>query len=82
MTRCKEFCDRLSDYLDGEIGKNECILIEEHLEVCPPCAGVFEALKTTLQLCREGVSEEVPSEVQTRLKAFLRQHCRNQVCGE
>lgn len=75
MKSCKEFCQKLSEYLDGEIGKRECALIEEHLEKCPPCALTYESFKTTLQLCSQGLSDEVPKDVQDRLKEFLRQHC-------
>jgi len=77
MQSCKEFCNHLSDYLDGEIGENECRLIEEHLDKCPPCAIYFESLKTTVQLCCRGVSAEMPQEVRDRLKEFLRTHCQN-----
>jgi predicted anti-sigma-YlaC factor YlaD len=75
MKTCEEFCQHLCDYLDGEVGPNECRLIEEHLDMCPPCAMVFESLKTTLDICNKGVSDQVPEEVQRRLKCFLREHC-------
>ena len=82
MTRCKEFCDQLSDYLDGDIGKYECLLIEEHLKECPPCAAIYESLAKTLKLCRQGVTDEVPQDVQSRLKSFLREHCKDLHCNE
>lgn len=82
MTQCKEFCEQLSDYLDGEIGKYECILIEEHLKECPPCAALYESLAKTLKLCSQGVSDDVPLDVQTRLKSFLREHCKDLQCNE
>ncbi len=75
MPGCKEFCDHLSDYLDGEMGENECRLVEKHLDNCPPCALYFESLKTTVQICCEGVSAEMPQEVKARLKEFLKTHC-------
>jgi len=75
MKTCEEFCRYLSDYLDGEVGETECRLIEEHLEVCPPCALYFESLKTTVEICGKGVSDEIPEEVRVALKTFLRTHC-------
>jgi predicted anti-sigma-YlaC factor YlaD len=72
---CKFFCDRLSDYLDGEVGDNECRLIEEHLDVCPPCAILFESLKTTVDLCGKCVCEDIPENLKLRLREFLRVHC-------
>ncbi len=80
MKTCKEFCARLSDYLDGEIGQHECSLIEEHLRKCPPCAQAFESLRATVQICSEGVSDEIPDEVRQRLKEYLRKHCKGDEC--
>ncbi len=76
MKQCKDFCDKLSDYLDKELGENECILIEEHLDRCAPCSLIFEGLKIAVLVCSEGISDEVPDEVRARLKEFLRNNCR------
>jgi len=76
MKKCKDFCDRLSDYLDKELGVNECVLIEEHLDNCAPCSLILEGLKTTVLVCSKGISDEVPEEVRTRLKEFLRINCK------
>ena len=75
MNKCKEFCNQLFDDLDKEMGANECILIEQHLEECAPCALVFESLKTTLTICSEGISDEIPEDVKIRLKEFLKNNC-------
>jgi predicted anti-sigma-YlaC factor YlaD len=77
MKTCKEFCDHLSDYLDGEIGEHECKLIEDHLQVCPPCSLMYQSLKTTVDVCEKGISEDMPEAVKTRLKMFLRRHCES-----
>ena len=76
MKECKDFCDKLSDYLDKELGENECVLIEEHLDNCAPCSLIFEGLKITVLMCSEGISDEVPEDVSVRLKEFLRNNCR------
>ncbi len=73
---CKDFCDHLSEYLDGEIGENECRLIEAHLAECPPCALIYQSLCTTVAVCGKAVSDEVPRDVKQRLKKFLREHCQ------
>lgn len=80
MKRCEDFCRYLSDYLDGEVGKEECRLIEQHLEVCPPCAATYEALKATVDICGKGLSDDMPESVRTRLKEFLRTHCKYDHC--
>jgi len=76
MMTCKDFCEQLSDYLDGAVGERECRLIEQHLGLCPPCALMYESLRITVRMCEEGVSDEVPPEVRSRLKDFLRKHCK------
>lgn len=75
MNVCQHFCDQLSDYLDGVAREDECRLIEEHLEECPPCQEVFRSLKKTVDICGKGVSDEIPEPVRQRLREFLREHC-------
>lgn len=75
---CRDFCKHLSDYLDGETGEQECRLIEEHLEDCPPCAIVFRSLRISVDICGKGVSDEIPLEVRERLREFLREHCKDE----
>ena len=78
MNDCKEFCDKFSDYLDGEICESECCLIEEHLKDCPPFDQLFHEFQTTVQMCKHGVSDELPETVRERLRAFLREHCKKE----
>jgi predicted anti-sigma-YlaC factor YlaD len=75
MKTCSDYCDNLSDYLDGDIGEEDWRRIEEHLALCQPCSLVFQSLKTSVQLCGKGVSDDIPEEVKTKLKMFLREHC-------
>jgi hypothetical protein len=75
MKTCADYCEHLSDYLDGDIGEEECKSLEEHLALCQPCSLVLESLKTTLRLCDKGVSCDIPEDVRTKLKMFLREHC-------
>jgi hypothetical protein len=73
---CKEFCALLSDYIDGEVPEDFCRLLEEHLEICPPCSLQYESLKTAVELCCRGMGDECPEEVRLRLKNFLRERCQ------
>jgi negative regulator of sigma E activity len=45
MTMHKEWTDRLSDYLDGELSADEHRAVESHLRECAQCAGVLNDLK-------------------------------------
>ena len=78
LKSCKDFCDCLSDYLDGEIEEKECRLIEEHLDKCPPCELIFRSLRKTVDICGQGVSDRIPEDVRMRLKNFLRERCGKQ----
>jgi predicted anti-sigma-YlaC factor YlaD len=75
MKTCADYCNYLSDYLDGEIGEEECRYLEEHLKLCQPCSNVYESLRTTVELCGKGVSGDIPEDVRAKLKMFLREHC-------
>jgi thioredoxin 1 len=77
MKKCKDYCELLSDYLEGEVRDEECTDIEEHLKYCPPCSAVFESLKATVQVCGQAIPADVPEDVRMRLKLFLEQRCRN-----
>jgi anti-sigma factor RsiW len=79
MNECKYFCEQLSDYLEGEIAEDECRYLEEHLNECPPCAILFQSLKTTVSLCGNAVSDEIPEDVKGALKEFLRKHCKKDI---
>jgi predicted anti-sigma-YlaC factor YlaD len=78
MDECKHFCDQLSDYLDREVTEAECRLIEEHLDACPPCSLVYETLKTTVTICGKAIPDDLPENVRTELKDFLRKHCNQE----
>jgi len=77
MKKCKDFCDQFSDYLDGELGDNACRLMEEHLAECSPCAVLFKSLRTAVEVCSQGIPQDMPEDVRNRLKAFLKQRCRS-----
>lgn len=72
---CKEYCDLISDYLDGEINENECSIIEAHLRECPLCCVAYRSLFSTIAVCAEAVPADMPEDVTQRLKSFLREHC-------
>ncbi len=39
---CEETFRRLDDFLDHELRASECLLVQEHLEVCRICAAEFK----------------------------------------
>ena len=69
---CKKNFERISEYLDGELGPDDCQQIEQHLKECPECQDCFDALKKTIDLCRKSAREEIPEEMRKRLRSKLR----------
>lgn len=45
--RCWEARSRVSDYLDGDLEDRERLLLERHLQTCPSCPALFDALTGT-----------------------------------
>ena len=69
---CKKYFESISEYLDGELGPDDCQQIEQHLKECPECQDCFDALKKTIDLCRKSSREEVPGDMRERLRSKLR----------
>ena len=69
---CKKNFERISEYLDGELGPDDCRQIEQHLMECPECQDCFDALKKTIDLCRKSAREEIPGDMRERLRSKLR----------
>jgi len=69
---CKKYFESISEYLDGELGPDDCQQIEQHLKECPECQDCFDALKKTIDLCRKSAREEIPGDMRERLRSKLR----------
>ena len=69
---CKKNFERISEYLDGELGPLDCQQIEQHLMECPECQDCFDALKKTIDLCRKSAREEIPGDMRERLRSKFR----------
>ena len=72
MKDCNKYFKRISEYLDGELEDEICHEIETHLKDCPECRECLESLKKTIQLCKEGGDDEIPSDIRERLRSTLR----------
>jgi len=50
---CPEVCDRLSEFLDGELGPVDRIRLGLHLAACPRCAVESASLDATVRALRD-----------------------------
>ena len=57
MDNCKGAIDRLYQYIDRELTDEELLVVQRHLEHCPPCLDVFRFEENVLTFvgnrCRE-----------------------------
>lgn len=69
---CPDIAVRLSQYLEGEIGREECAVMEAHVDSCPRCRRACDALRQALGVCRALPAPEVPAEVQAAVRSGIR----------
>jgi predicted anti-sigma-YlaC factor YlaD len=49
IATCRETRDRLSDYLEGDLGARSRTRVRRHLARCKPCQALLESLTRTLE---------------------------------
>ncbi len=67
-TDCSEALLRVYEFLDGEMGPEECRKIQAHLDACGPCLKQYhldQALKAMVK--RSCACEEAPVELRTTI---------------
>lgn len=70
--RCRNFLERLSRYLDGDLPAPDRRTIEKHLADCPCCEDVLDSLKETVALCHDKGRPGMPREVRSRARQRVR----------
>jgi len=71
-TGCPEVVELWSKKLEGDLSQSDCSAMEKHIETCSQCGATCDALKRALLACQRARTEEVPPEVQARVKAAVR----------
>jgi RNA polymerase sigma-70 factor (ECF subfamily) len=69
---CPDMSTLWSRKLEDELDKEDCAEIEKHVEKCPACGAICDALKKALVACQRSATAEVRPEVQQRVKAAMR----------
>lgn len=73
VLECKEVVEIVSDFLDGALASGDRARVEQHLLVCPPCAGYIAQVKSTLvQLADLGAAQRPVAVGSELLEAFRR----------
>lgn len=70
---CGQVLERLSDYLDGDLGAERRAAVEEHLRGCDGCARFGGEFRATVSALRDHLlaSPAPPSRLRERLAAAL-----------
>jgi len=63
---------QLYEYLDGEMGSDDCVKIREHLEHCGPCLKEYDLDQTLKALVRRSCGCEVaPTELRIQIMSRI-----------
>jgi len=70
---CQDVLDRLSDYLDGELGVEARAAVEDHVKGCDGCARFGGEFRSTVRALRDHLlrSPSPPARLVARLREAL-----------
>ena len=72
--RCVEFVEQVTDWFEGELSEHDCVLVEEHMVICPHCSEYAQQIRTAVKALRQmGQSTPIKAPIAVRtalLEAF------------
>jgi hypothetical protein len=81
MMTCKELAELLMAYCDGELPKEYCDLICQHIRLCRPCGHYMETYRLTIQICRDLPQKPPPQHLLDKLREAVKRR-GDRPCGE
>lgn len=73
MLRCRDIGTLLHDYLEGGLAPAVRAELDAHLADCPGCLSFVNTYRHTVSVARDLRSEDIPPELQSKLRSFIRQ---------
>ena len=70
-TDCSEALLRIYEYLDGELGPEECAKIQAHLDECAPCAEPYDFYAELRRCVQQRCQDQAPPELLDRIATAL-----------
>ncbi len=70
--RCVEFVELVTEWSEGALDENVRAEVEEHINICPPCAEYVEQMRMAVRLLRGAEQEAPPEGARDALLAALR----------
>jgi anti-sigma factor RsiW len=68
---CDVLIERLSAYVDGDLGAAACDRIQAHARACPRCAVVIAGLRKTAGVCHRAGRAPLPAPVRARARQYI-----------
>lgn len=75
MSTCRQLCELLLDFVNGDLPPDLRERLEKHLQRCPPCVVYLETYRLTIQLTHKLPDKPLPPELEERLRKVLREAC-------
>lgn len=72
IMRCEDLVSIINDYLEGDMASEFRAEFERHMGDCSSCLSFFETYKKTKELTSEIACEDIPDDVQERVRSFLK----------
>jgi anti-sigma factor RsiW len=69
---CERVTALIRDYLAGELNPDITTAFEEHLRRCPDCVAFLKTYQKTTEAIQSLHHEEIPADLQIRVRQFLR----------
>jgi anti-sigma factor RsiW len=70
---CGVLVERLSAYLDGDLGPAACDRIQAHARTCTRCAKLIAGLQQTVGICHKAAKAPLPAAVRARARDYIRE---------
>jgi predicted anti-sigma-YlaC factor YlaD len=72
LLTCEQVTQLIRDYLQGELSPEMVAKFEEHLRLCADCLAFLNTYKQTVQEVQALRYEDIPQDMQIRVRQFLR----------
>ena len=69
---CEDIIGMLLEYLETRLDAHTLAAFERHLAACAPCVAYLNTYRRTRELTATSERAEMPDEMQTRIREFLR----------
>jgi anti-sigma factor RsiW len=73
---CAQVTELIRDYLQGELPPDITASFEAHLRRCTDCVAFLKTYRQTVQAVQSLRYEDIPQEMQIRVRQFLRSKLR------